>query len=94
MSVPFDGQAEFYHLSAQLQGAGSIKCKIVVTGPGDAPLTKHPRSSPVAWSWSAHRPVCIPQKGDMFLGAARAAVVAQDAVHFVASASPWPPSAR
>lgn len=39
MSVPFDGQAEFYHLDAQLQGAGSVKCKIVVTGPGDAPLT-------------------------------------------------------
>jgi hypothetical protein len=38
-SVPFDGQAEFYHLDAQLQGAGSVKCKIVVTGPNDDPLT-------------------------------------------------------
>ena len=39
MSVPFDGQAEYYALNAQLQGGGSIKCKIVVTGPGDNPLT-------------------------------------------------------
>lgn len=39
MSVPFDGSASFYALNAQLQGAGSIKCKIVVTGPGDNPTT-------------------------------------------------------
>ena len=38
-SVPFDGSAEFYALSAQLQGDGDITCKIVVTGPGDNPLT-------------------------------------------------------
>lgn len=38
-SVPFDGQASFYHLNAQLQGAGSVTCKIVVTGPGDNPTT-------------------------------------------------------
>lgn len=39
MSVPFDGSADYYALNAQLQGDGSITCKIVVTGPGDAPLT-------------------------------------------------------
>ena len=39
MSVPFDAGASFYALNAQLQGAGSITCKIVATGPGDAPLT-------------------------------------------------------
>lgn len=39
MSVKFDPEASYYSLNAQLQGAGSIKCKIVVTGPGDAPLT-------------------------------------------------------
>ena len=39
MSVPFDGSAEFYSLNAQLQGGGSITCKMVVTGPGDNPLT-------------------------------------------------------
>jgi hypothetical protein len=39
MSVKFDPDASYYSLNAQLQGAGSIKCKIVVTGPGDAPLT-------------------------------------------------------
>jgi len=39
MSVPFDGSAEYYALNAQLQGGGSITCKIVVTGPGDNPLT-------------------------------------------------------
>ena len=39
MSVKFDPSASFYAMNAQLQGAGSIKCKIVVSGPGDAPLT-------------------------------------------------------
>jgi hypothetical protein len=39
MSVPFDGTADYYAIDAQLQGGGSITCKIVVTGPGDAPLT-------------------------------------------------------
>jgi hypothetical protein len=39
MSVPFRADDNFYALSAQLQGAGSIRCKIVVTGPGDDPLT-------------------------------------------------------
>lgn len=39
MSVPFDGSASYYAMNAQLQGGGSITCKIVVTGPGDAPLT-------------------------------------------------------
>lgn len=39
MSVPFDGSADYYAIDAQLQGGGSITCKIVVTGPGDAPLT-------------------------------------------------------
>jgi hypothetical protein len=39
MSVKFDPSASYYALNAQLQGAGSIRCKIVVTGPGDQPLT-------------------------------------------------------
>lgn len=39
MSVPFAASADFYALSAQLQGGGDITCKIVATGPGDAPLT-------------------------------------------------------
>lgn len=39
MSVKFDPSASYYALNAQLQGAGSITCKIVVTGPGDQPLT-------------------------------------------------------
>lgn len=39
MSVPFDASAEYYALSAQLQGDGDITCKIVATGPGDVPLT-------------------------------------------------------
>lgn len=39
MSVPFDASADYYALSAQLQGGGDITCKIVATGPGDAPLT-------------------------------------------------------
>lgn len=39
MSVPFDGTADYYAIDAQLQGSGSITCKIVVTGPGDNPLT-------------------------------------------------------
>jgi hypothetical protein len=38
-SVPFDGSATFYSLSAQLQGSGDIHCKIVVTRPGYVPLT-------------------------------------------------------
>jgi hypothetical protein len=45
-SVPFDGSAEYYSISAQLNGSGDIRCKIVVTGPGDAPLTvSHGHSS-------------------------------------------------
>lgn len=39
MSVKFEPDASFYALNAQLQGAGSIRCKIVVSGPGDEPLT-------------------------------------------------------
>ncbi len=39
MSVPFDASASYYAMDAQLQGDGDITCKIVVTGPGDAPLT-------------------------------------------------------
>jgi len=39
MSVPFDSSAEFYALQAQLQDGGDVTCKIVVTGPGDQPLT-------------------------------------------------------
>jgi hypothetical protein len=31
--------ADYYAIDAQLQGSGSITCKIVVTGPGDNPLT-------------------------------------------------------
>jgi hypothetical protein len=33
-SVPFDGSAQYYDVSAQLQGSGDITCKIVVSGPG------------------------------------------------------------
>jgi curli biogenesis system outer membrane secretion channel CsgG len=39
MSVKFDPGAEYYSMNAQLQGAGDITCKIVVSGPEDAPLT-------------------------------------------------------
>ena len=38
-SLRFDGSARYYSLNAQLNGSGDIRCKIVVTGPGDAPLT-------------------------------------------------------
>lgn len=38
-SVKFDGSALYYVVNAQLDGGGNIKCKIVVTGPGDQPLT-------------------------------------------------------
>lgn len=38
-SVPFDGSAQYYALNAQLESGGDITCKIIVTGPGDAPLT-------------------------------------------------------
>jgi hypothetical protein len=38
-SVAFDPGASYYALNAQLQGDGSITCKIVATGPGDNPLT-------------------------------------------------------
>jgi hypothetical protein len=38
-SMPFDPDAQYYSLSAQLEGGGNIECKIVVTGPGDVPLT-------------------------------------------------------
>ncbi|HEX3515361.1 MAG TPA: hypothetical protein VHT26_15315 [Trebonia sp.] len=31
--------ADYYAIDSQLQGSGSITCKIVVTGPGDNPLT-------------------------------------------------------
>jgi hypothetical protein len=45
-SISFSGDALYYYLSAQLEGAGSISCKIVVTGPGDDPLTvSHGRAS-------------------------------------------------
>ena len=39
MSVPFDASASYYAMNAQLQGDGDVTCKIVATGPGDAPLT-------------------------------------------------------
>lgn len=39
MTMTFDPGADFYALNAQLQGDGSITCKIVATGPGDQPLT-------------------------------------------------------
>jgi hypothetical protein len=39
MTVTFDASASYYALNAQLQGDGSITCKIVATGPGDQPLT-------------------------------------------------------
>jgi hypothetical protein len=38
-SVKFSGDAMYYSVSAQLEGSGDISCKIVVTGPGDDPLT-------------------------------------------------------
>lgn len=38
-SVPFDGSAQYYAVNAQLESGGDITCKIVVTGPGDVPLT-------------------------------------------------------
>jgi hypothetical protein len=38
-TMTFSGDAMYYSLSAQLEGAGDISCKIVVSGPGDAPLT-------------------------------------------------------
>ena len=38
-SLPFNGNAQYYYMDAQLEGAGNISCKIVVTGPGDQPLT-------------------------------------------------------
>jgi len=38
-SLPFNGTALYYFMNAQLQGSGDISCKIVVTGPGDTPLT-------------------------------------------------------
>jgi hypothetical protein len=38
-SLKFDGNASYYSLDAQLEGSGDISCKIVVSGPGDAPLT-------------------------------------------------------
>jgi hypothetical protein len=38
-SVAFDGSALYYSVTAQLDSAGDVTCKIVVTGPGDAPLT-------------------------------------------------------
>jgi hypothetical protein len=38
-SMKFDPNALYYSISAQLEGDGNIRCKIVVTGPGDQPLT-------------------------------------------------------
>jgi hypothetical protein len=38
-SLPFSGEAQYYFMNAQLEGTGDISCKIVVTGPGDDPLT-------------------------------------------------------
>lgn len=38
-SMKFRGDAEFYSIDAQLESGGDITCKIVVTGPGVAPLT-------------------------------------------------------
>ena len=38
MTMTFDPSADFYALNAQLQGDGSVTCKIVATGPGDQPL--------------------------------------------------------
>jgi len=38
-TMPFDPSAEYYSLNAQLIGTGHLSCKIVVTGPGDQPLT-------------------------------------------------------
>ncbi len=37
-SIPFDPNAQYYSIDAQLQGGGDITCKIVVTGPGWVPL--------------------------------------------------------
>jgi hypothetical protein len=37
-ALPFNGGAEYYYISAQLEGGGSLSCKITVTGPGDVPL--------------------------------------------------------
>lgn len=38
-SVTFSGDALYYSIDAQLEGSGDISCKIVVSGPGDDPLT-------------------------------------------------------
>ncbi len=38
-SLPFSGDASYYSVNAQLEGAGDISCKIVVSGPGDNPAT-------------------------------------------------------
>jgi hypothetical protein len=38
-SLKFSGDAQYYSINAQLEGSGEISCKIVVSGPGDAPLT-------------------------------------------------------
>ena len=38
-SMTFDGTAQYYYISAQLEGGGAITCKIVASGPGDDPLT-------------------------------------------------------
>ena len=37
--MPFDGSAQYYDVVAQLEGSGDITCKLIVTGPGDQPLT-------------------------------------------------------
>lgn len=39
MTMTFDASTDYYAMNAQLQGDGSITCKIVATGPGDQPLT-------------------------------------------------------
>jgi hypothetical protein len=38
-SMRFRSDAQYYSMDAQLEGSGDIKCKLVVTGPGIAPLT-------------------------------------------------------
>jgi hypothetical protein len=39
VSVPFAADDSYYNVTAQLQGGGHLTCKIVVSGPGDQPLT-------------------------------------------------------
>lgn len=37
--LAFDATAEYYDINAQLEGSGTISCKITASGPGDTPLT-------------------------------------------------------